>query len=397
MARPFPSIQALFCAFAFVLPPVMVLAPKGVVPLVAALALAALLRCWASGTWPRLVARPLAGALGLLLLWAAVASFWSFEVWGALLLALRLTAVVAAGFWLIVCAFELGKEEQQGVVRWLLLGFALALGVMVFELALDSPLGRLLESLGFGDQTKSSRFNRGSTYLAILVWPLAAALWHRGLRAWALALPAGLILLFIPQESLSAVFSLSAALLFLGLAAAWPRIGRWMLAAAVVLGVLVVPPLMAGIDRTSLEVTDPRIHSSIHRLYIWSFTGERILERPLFGWGFNASRDMPRGDVEPFREGEKRVMSVHPHNAALQIWLELGIVGAGLALAPLLLLLSAIARLGRVDQAFALTMFVCAFAIALVSYGIWQNQWVATLFSCGLAFLLCRQGGSEPA
>jgi hypothetical protein len=59
---------------------------------------------------------------------------------------------------------------------------------------------------------------------------------------------------------------------------------------------------------------------------IWSFVGERIAKRPLLCWGLDASRAIP-GGKEEVRPGLSR-LPLHPHNAALQLWLELGIPGA---------------------------------------------------------------------
>ena len=78
-----------------------------------------------------------------------------------------------------------------------------------------------------------------------------------------------------------------------------------------------LPGLAAAADRFKI--------SAGHRLLIWSFTGDRIAERPLTGWGLDASRAIP-GGRDPIRPGEAW-MPLHPHNAALQLWLELGAPG----------------------------------------------------------------------
>lgn len=392
MARPFSILQSLFCAFCLVLPSVFVIAPKGTVPVMLAMALATFLSRWAGGKPIRIEAKPLALSLAPLLLWATLASLWSFDVGQALVLALRLAVLLAAGFWLISCALSLSDQDRRRIVHWLIAGFAVAMAWIIVEAHFGHPLGRTLEWLGLGRQVTEARFNRGSTYLAILVWPLTTALWQGRSGAWALLLPGALLLLFLPLASLSALLSLAAALLFLAFAAILPRASRWCLTAGVVVSLLAIPPMTAAIDRSSLEVFDPRAYSSIHRLHIWSFTGDRILERPVAGWGFNASRDMPKGTAEGFKLDDKQVIPLHPHNAALQLWLELGLVGAGLALVPLLLLLSKIARLGPIDRAFGQAMFVGGYSISSVSYGLWQNQWVAALLACGIVFLLCRKG-----
>ena len=393
MARSLLSLQTLFCAFCLVSPPVMVLASKGVVPVLLAMA-AATLVAWSLDRRPiRRPPGPLVVPLALLLLWATVASLWTFEPGSALVLAARLAAVLAAGLWLLAAAATLTAAEKRRAILFLGVGFALSVAILAVEVMLGHPLGELLNRLGLGPTVEPFRFNRGSTYLAILVWPLTAAAWH-WVGPKALLMPLALLLLFLPLESLSAVGSLAFALAVLVVALLHLRTTRWLLTTGSVLITLAAPLLTSGIDRSMIQETRYLTETARHRLHIWSFTGERIAEAPIFGWGFNASRAVPSGEAERFKE-HKNIIPLHPHNAGLQVWLELGLVGAllltGLLLAPLL----GLARAGPIDQALGLAMFACAFFIANVSYGLWQNQWVAALLVSVLVFQLCRRS-SDP-
>jgi O-antigen ligase len=104
------------------------------------------------------------------------------------------------------------------------------------------------------------------------------------------------------------------------------------------------------------------------RLDIWSFTATKILQQPLWGWGLDASRSF--GTAIP----------LHPHNAALQVWLELGVVGAVLMATAWLFLLKLISDLVRVDRRLAAVAAASASAyliIGAVSFGVWQEWWLA--------------------
>src|SRR5205807_9032712 len=79
--------------------------------------------------------------------------------------------------------------------------------------------------------------------------------------------------------------------------------------------------------------------SGFHRLIIWRFTIDRIDERPLLGWGMDASRALPGGSTEIrqymglpneflFDRVKGEVQPLHPHSAILQLRVELGIAGA---------------------------------------------------------------------
>jgi O-antigen ligase len=134
-----------------------------------------------------------------------------------------------------------------------------------------------------------------------------------------------------------------------------------------------------------------------HRLTIWRFAGERILEHPLLGWGMDASRHIGNhgegvavtllnrttGEHELVYEA---MLPLHPHNGILQIWLELGAVGAVLFLASVL---SVIGLIRAISQPFVRTAGCCAFAGALVifcvSYGAWQIWWLAAMWLAAAA------------
>src|SRR5207244_777034 len=81
--------------------------------------------------------------------------------------------------------------------------------------------------------------------------------------------------------------------------------------------------------------------SALHRLIIWRFATDHIAERPVLGWGMDASRELPGGktsvrdylDLPPSIVLEGSVMPLHPHDAILQWWVELGIIGAVLGVA----------------------------------------------------------------
>jgi O-antigen ligase len=75
---------------------------------------------------------------------------------------------------------------------------------------------------------------------------------------------------------------------------------------------------------------------------------------------------------------------LHPHNAPLQILLELGAVGAAIVFALLMLLCGRIAGLSRPDRVCGQALFVGTLAIACTAYGLWQNQWLAMMGSVAL-------------
>jgi len=123
------------------------------------------------------------------------------------------------------------------------------------------------------------------------------------------------------------------------------------------------------------------------RLHIWSFTVARIAEKPVLGWGLDASRAFPEG------------IPLHPHNGALQLWLELGLPGALIMAGLWALIFRAIAR--HIDErpaGAAVGTAVACLATGAVSYGLWQEWWLALqAFAAAACVLMFRWRGDNAA
>ncbi len=121
------------------------------------------------------------------------------------------------------------------------------------------------------------------------------------------------------------------------------------------------------------------------RLDIWSYVGARVWESPWIGHGIDASRTIQGlGQIGDLRFPQ---VPLHPHSAPLQVWYELGAVGAGL-LAALLAAggLAASQALARQPGAAAAACggIVALAALWSVSYGAWQ-EWMVALAGIVLA------------
>jgi O-antigen ligase len=116
------------------------------------------------------------------------------------------------------------------------------------------------------------------------------------------------------------------------------------------------------------------------RLNIWAFAANQIVNHALRGWGIDASRTF--GEAIP----------LHTHNGAIQLWLELGSVGAALAAAFFAWIGYRIVGwtgINRRDGAMAAGALVSYLVIGGLSFGIWQEWWLAlgvlAVIACGVA------------
>jgi exopolysaccharide production protein ExoQ len=352
--------------------PLAVVAPNALAPLLIVCGALALY----ARAWP---AKRIALAAGAFLAFALLSLAWTIDAREALDGWLRIAGSAALGLALLGAALTLDEAARARAETWLvrgtLAGMALLLAQMLSEWAWTRETS--LAALWHGPETNFwALFNRSVAILALLV-PLASlAAFRRFGAVAAVAMLAMATFLIFNFNSRGAELALVAGLAGAALVGAFAR-GRAILALALA-GFVLAAPLIGALPVFD-DLAEARAGGSsvFHRAAIWSFAADRIAEKPALGWGLHASRAMP-GAHEQFAPGAE-LMPLHPHNFALQLWLELGLIGA---LAGAVGLAFLARKLGgdRATRA-ALAGALCAsVAIGSVGYGLWQGWWMAALW-----------------
>jgi exopolysaccharide production protein ExoQ len=388
-------------AAALLTPLLAVLAPRAlaiVLPVAALSAGLAALRAGTLGWPPRVVSIILIAVLA----WGGASALWSFEprlVWSVWL---QIAGLAAAGLALLSVALRLDDDGRAAIGTALAIGVIIALMLLRIEWVSLRFFGHSLMAMVTTRRPFTTAvFNRGAATLALLVWPAALGVWPRPGAGSSAALLVATILIVLQFDSLAAIMGLTVGA-SIGLVACW-RAGpvAASLATLMILGTAAAPILPrtpaadALIERTNAMVRPGNgVISIVHRLQIWQFTARAVAERPVAGWGLNASRDLPGGIDQVKPGGGGRQLPLHPHNAVLQWWLELGAVGAafGAALVVLALLRAGQLRSGAA-RATALAMTASAIVVLLVGYGIWQAWWMAALWLA--AAFMATLGGTK--
>ena len=376
-------------ATAFAAPLIGAYAPLGLAPLAVVAALAAVVvRRTTGGPWP-VPRRGVAYILGAALVWALASTAWGIEPpASALNGVLRLALVMLSGLVTIEVAAGLTPTERETVRRGLLAGLGLALVLVAIDRAFDAPIRRLLPmspaiaAPGY----VMENFNRGISYVAMVAFPAAAVLWRRHGPVAALLLWAATFVLTLVLTSGSAQLGMALGAITFAIVLVAPRVGGRIVAAGLTVLVLAMPLLASAIpppDKLPPVGALPIPNSGHHRLQIWRFAADRIVERPLLGWGYDASRSIPGANVSLAKS--EPALPLHPHNVMLQWWLELGVVGGVLGAALMMAIAGAMRRgiPDRMGFAAANGQFVVAFVIGALAFGAWQGWWVAALLLSG--------------
>ncbi|MFD2251412.1 O-antigen ligase [Pseudochelatococcus lubricantis] len=377
-----PLLDRAALSLLAILPLAMALANRSAAAILAVAGVLALLARITSGG--RLTLPPPAPAAAALtfIAWAAVSLAWSHAPATSLFVAAEAGLPFLGGVLLLI---SLPRDIPAAFVRWAAIAFAAACVLIVAELAAG-----LAPREALGLRAQSFIFNRPVMTLLLIFWPLAIQMKRLGWGRWALALGALLIVTVERATSGAAMLGLLLALPAF-LVASWSRRTGLLLAGAMLAGCLVIAPfkgvLLERILPPSLIARLESVHAA-DRIEIWQDFAAIVQRRPLTGAGFGVSAKMAEApaaaEIPP--ERGRLLAAGHPHDGFLQIWAELGLVGALLAALNGFFILRAIARLPHDMIAAAAASTIAAAAVVSVFHGAWQGWWIgllmATAFWC---------------
>jgi O-antigen ligase len=366
------------------------LAPLGFAPLLALTGLLALpgLRLTRGAAPPLLV-------LTVLAVWAAVSMTWSPVVLGPLrpknygdietLTALKL-ALQLATYGAAVVALR-GLSESWAVRAGTILAYAMTgLAVLVtLDAVTGAPIYQALHAMtgeAIRPDVAMVKVSLATYALALLFWPVSLILSRKGAPRAILVLVVGTIVTSKICSSDACLLALMAGGLAWLLVRYAGRVGAKVLVGLIAAPFVLAPlAVMVGAETGVIAWLHKMVPASWDaRLNIWTFAADHIQTHPFRGWGLDASRTF--GPAIP----------LHTHNAQLQLWLELGAVGAALAGVFFCWLAYGVVRISersRGEAAMAAGALVSYLVIGGLSFGVWQEWWLGlgalTLIACGLA------------
>ena len=393
-ARP-PQTYCL--AFAVILmPPVMLFASTQMAALLLLAGGLMLITNPVSGLGPLRMQRYLIPVL-LILALGALSGLWAVEGAETAKRFWRLVGFTAFGVLVLTHARELPDRDRTLIGSVLVAAFWVLFVFFAFERFSGAAITALVT-----DSSEAERYailNRPGTMLLLLSWPAAGFLFVRKkiVHAVLLLLAAGLVQ--VGGQGQTVILAWLAGGVAAAAGAVAPRVWAAVLGALIAFCALLSPfaltqpQLQAAVaERLPVHATSLR-----HRLLIWKFSAEMIAERPFLGWGLAGSRAVPGADQPALAYAQNKgvdwvnrsdsgifsrtpVLPLHPHNAFVQIWLELGLLGAVLA-AGFFWLCAQACRAGPPGvRACRFGLMASAVTIACFSYGVWQSWWIAALF-----------------
>lgn len=337
------SLGAVFCFLSLTFPIVALWNPKALVPLLAVGALWAaivLIRGRAAfSPWRKSVL--LSTAMAAFFVLALVMAPWSNDPETAYVSVLKLGGSILIFAVMAAAAVRLTDSGLRAAMSCLLISCLIVAGFMSIDILTKGTLSRIFLQFTLVDHYGFFWFKFASTVLIISMLICGFFLVKSGRLTLAivLLLASGLIAAGIGNRT-AAVGCIGAVIL----GCVYHLAGRWrhrLLSLFLIIvftsPLFILPAGFSG-DRVGKMFGGPTsvAGSVIYRMHIWEFVLHRIEERPLLGWSIGSSKQFGDDTLITLHDANigdlGEPVPSHPHNAVLQIWLEMGAAGAVLAL-----------------------------------------------------------------
>lgn len=324
-------------------------------------------------------------AFAIFLAWCFVSCFWSPNItYSMLLFSYILLLSVLLSSLIHSLNSDQKSEIKSIIVKPLYIGVLVSLLIFLVEYLTEGFFSLRFKSIVQGKNEPFALYwlDRGCSFLSTISWVIIGYSLQRKYYLFTISFTVILFLLLMNSDSFASFVGFSLSIIsFVILYLSKMRLG-FLVRIAFATYILMMPIASFYQDPYGLSDSYSIPESSKHRLFIWNFTANKAIEKPIFGYGFASSRYVAeRGDVVEYKEGAQwHLLPVHPHNNSLQSFLEMGIIGLILFVILVDNILKHITTYTNniLSRIISISCFINYFFVGMVSFGIWQIWWFST-------------------
>lgn len=347
---------------------------------------------------------PLFWALLCFFLLAIVSLLWSYQYALSTYTLFKLTPFLC--LWMFI-SWQKNDQSPSSfpqynvIFEWIRCGFFL--GYVLACLFLTLLPG--IESMGYTPLSTKTKI-QGGLFLSLSFWVVLKTLWdfsffYHWIKGSAIIALCALSFYALKASAcdttlVSLILSMMIAILLYGMRSAFFKTAVKIL---ILLSFLTTPFIcFYGFSPQHTTTFQNLFHdpSYLHRLYLWHKTSHMILKAPFVGYGIGTSYifstpdtfDLEYKDTNGIKHTVKaEKMGLHPHNIALQLWLELGVLGALLGGWIISLVFDRVSK-ATSRSAFINHMgcFITTMIIFWINVGAFQTWWLSSIVCVILLF-----------
>lgn len=359
---------------------------------------------------------PVTIALVLFCAWAALSTVWAIEPTDGALKALWLLLIVLFAHAGVRSVAALDGDALNAFSIGLVIALVLMGGLLAFEIWSGKALMRTLADIFPSLQRpgkhmhvqngqvlfiSDAEINRRTCVFTLLLVPgyVSARNLIGGLAGLAttVLLAVEAVLIAVGTEHQSSQLALLGGLLAILLYSFSPRLAAVTVASGWIIATLLVVPIVSLTYQIGLSHDERFPFSFRERVSIWGWQSGQVWQHPLLGAGANTTPllDLEIKERESSAGGPEDRLSArypgrHAHNFYLQVWFELGAVGAALFMTAGLSGFWLIRQL-EAYQHFAVAQFAVTGVMIATSYGMWQIWLQAAI---GLSWVIIAASAS---
>lgn len=357
--------------------------------------------CFLSRSKPRFYKPSFVLAVSVIAL-SGLSSLWAVEPGFSFERTMKMALVLLGGGLLPGLVLSLRAENIRACLWVLPICVAMAAILNIAELSFDMPVYRFLRGIGPGEVIGYAGANRGIfCTIAVFFCALAALRMtdiSRNMRRIAAAgLSALVAVMLLLSESQSCQLGfVVAVVLFLAfpyrVRAAWAAL--WgILAALIAFSPWIAQGMYQYFAAKVENIAWLRAGYAAERMEIWDFVSRYALQNPFYGYGVESTRFIEFDSLTLYHPSAG---VLHPHNFALQIWIEFGALGVVLALAFFAYLFYRLSALPKELAKIALPSVFIFISVGATGYGMWQGWWLGEMMLVfAFVFLIFKAAGRE--
>lgn len=332
--------------------------------------------------------------------YAALSALWARDLLSALGAAAALAAILFCGELLRAGLASIRSDLAVLVAGWFVIGLLTGCALLISELLTDFKLylwllthfpsfgpshsSMLAEQKGQWVLLNRSIANWSVGSLNLLLWPTLLAVTSLARGRARLAAAAFVILLFaiatfVSDHQTSQVAIIASTVTFAAASFAPDAVRRAMLAFCLSFVVFVVPLSHAASHQLQWQKSDWAQFSLQDRFRIWGNSAAHVAQSPVLGIGADNTTTLETSTDPAVPDPSIAIRSHHPHNIILQIWLELGAIGALMLLVAIILLFREISKISARASPYALATVATMSIEAIATWNLWST-WILSVF-----------------
>lgn len=318
-------------------------------------------------------------------------SVFSIDPENSLCRGVKVSFLILFGIGLIALAKAVPADRFGVLKRFLPYLFLVSAGLVFIQQYFKFSLYDTLMPVE-GESFNPSTLNK-NVAIAIMLFPVVCAVLYRQRRFAVMGIAAIIIMLLVYKTESQAAQMAAGGMFLAFLLGSVKRFQRFIIIGTfsfLIILSLALPfvssVLMNGFAGKYDGLNALKQASFSMRLENYDFLSKSILERPWTGYGMDSTREMTFDTKKLYYTSDT---ITHPHNAALQIWIEFGVFGVLAFGCFLAYLCASILRAPQEHRRLYYVLFCGSIVFLMVSWSIWASWLVGFLFMlCAVATMI---------